>query len=334
MNKLKKTGIILGAIVLTLGAFWGVVNIIPPKKVLDSTNPFIAKDQPMISAHRGGAFLNPENTEKAFDHVIIETNYCDIVEIDIHKTKDNVLVINHDDSMDRMCLDDERKETEVTKDVVIKDSTYEELLQYNMGRNFVDRNGNKPYENLTIQQADEQKLTIMTLEEFLTKYEKYDFKLYLEIKEPNTEGINEANETIKMVHDLFSKTEYSTWKARTMIISFTDSLIDHVVENYPDLYVGALGYKIAPQLIGTALGLTTLIPSTYHSFQTQMTNSAGPITINCATKAMVNAAHRRNQSITYWTINDEEQMHQLIKIGADVITTNAPDVLAKKLGKI
>ena len=65
-----------------------------------------------------------------------------------------------------------------------------------------------------------------------------------------------------------------------------------------------------------------------------MSNSAGPIKINCATKAFVNASHRRNQSITYWTINNEEDMDTLIKIGADVITTNAPDVLAKKLGKI
>ena len=68
-----------------------------------------------------------------------------------------------------MCLTEDKVETEVTKDVVIKDSTYEELLQYNMGRNFVDLDGNKPYENLTIEQADAMNLTIMTLEEFLTK---------------------------------------------------------------------------------------------------------------------------------------------------------------------
>lgn len=332
MSKLKKTSIIVGVIVGTLCSFWGLVNIIPPKKVINE-NPWIAKDQPMISAHRGGAFLNPENTEKAFDYVIIETNYCDIVEIDIHKTKDGVLVINHDDSMDRMCLDDERKETDITKDIVIKDTNYKDLLQYNMGRNFVDSKGNKPYETLTIEQAKEQNLTIMTLEEFLIKYQQYNFKLYLEIKEPNTEGINEANKTVDMVYELFERAEYSSWKNRTMIISFTDSLIDYIVEKYPDLYVGALGYKIAPQLIATALGLTTLIPSKYHSFQTQMNNSAGPIKINCATKAFVRASHRRNQSITYWTINNEKEMDKLIKIGADVITTNAPDVLAKKLGK-
>ena len=56
MKKLKKAGIILGTIVLALGAFWGVVNIIPPKKVADSNSPWLAKDKPMISAHRGGAF--------------------------------------------------------------------------------------------------------------------------------------------------------------------------------------------------------------------------------------------------------------------------------------
>ena len=100
------------------------------------------------------------------------------------------------------------------------------------------------------------------------------------------------------------------------------------------LNYGALGYKIAGQLITTTLGLSTFASTNYHSLQTQMTNSAGPITINCATKAMVNAAHRRNQSVTYWTINEEKDMKKIIDIKADVITTNAPDVLAKLLGKI
>ena len=170
----------------------------------------------------------------------------------------------------------------------------------------------------------------MTLEEFLTKYEKYDFKLYLEIKEAG----EEANKTADMVQDLFDQSKYSTWRSRTMIISFTNSVVDYIAENYPNQAVGALGYKIAGQLITTTLGLSSLASVNYQSLQTQMTNTAGPITINCATKAMVKAAHRRNQSVTYWTINQEEQMKEIISIGADVITTNAPDVLAKLLGKI
>ena len=62
-----------------------------------------------------------------------------------------------------------------------------------------------------------------------------------------------------------------------------------------------------------------------------MITKAGPISINCATKQFVNSAHRRNQCVAYWTINEEEDMRHLISIGADVITTNHPDLLAEVL---
>jgi glycerophosphoryl diester phosphodiesterase len=61
---------------------------------------------------------------------------------------------------------------------------------------------------------------------------------------------------------------------------------------------------------------------------------AGPIKINCATKRFVKSAHRRNQCVVFWTINEEEDMTHLINIGTDVITTDCPDVLAKLIGKI
>jgi glycerophosphoryl diester phosphodiesterase len=43
-----------------------------------------------------------------------------------------------------------------------------------------------------------------------------------------------------------------------------------------------------------------------------------------ATKGLVNAAHRHNLAVHYWTINDEEEMRQLIDIGADGIMTDYP----------
>ena len=67
---------------------------------MDEIDGFTKVDKPIISAHRGGAELNPENTEKAFDYVILETNYTDAVEFDIRLTKDNVAVIIHDDYID------------------------------------------------------------------------------------------------------------------------------------------------------------------------------------------------------------------------------------------
>ena len=119
-----------------------------------------------------------------------------------------------------------------------------------------------------------------------------------------------------------------------MIISFTDTVIDYIIDNYPDQYVAPLGYKIAPQLIAQTLGLDSLVSPKYHCLQTKMSNSAGPITINCATKAMVEGAHKRNQAITYWTIDNENDMQKIIDINADIITTNEPTKLAKLLNLI
>ena len=92
---MKKFLIVLLIIVSSLGLFWGVVNIIPTYKVVEE-NVWRKDDNVLISAHRGGAELNPENTKMAFDYVIKETSYTDIVELDLRLTKDNVIVINHD----------------------------------------------------------------------------------------------------------------------------------------------------------------------------------------------------------------------------------------------
>lgn len=321
MRKLIK---VLFSIIMVAAVFWAVVNIIPTKKVAeDGKNPFIATDKTLISAHRGGAELNPENTKRAFDYVIEDTTYTDIVEIDVRTTKDGKMVIIHDETINRTGIKGE------AEPVKIIEHDYLELLKYNLGVNFVDRNGNKPYENINLIEAGLKGLLIMTLEEFLISYNRSrdNLKLYLEIKEDNEIGKLAADKCM----DLLEK--YSWWQERTMIISFSTAVVDYISEKYPDQLVGALGYKIAPQLICGILGLDSLCKSNYQSFQTQTVNTVGPIKINCATKRIVKACHKRNQSITYWTINDEETMKQLIDIKADVITTNAPDVLAKILNK-
>ena len=321
MRKLLK---VLLSIVIIIGGFWAIVNIIPTADVIEEEkNPFLMTEKTLISAHRGGAELNPENTKRAFDYVIEQTTYTDIVEIDVRTTKDGKLVIIHDETINRTGIKGE------AEPVKISDCTYLELLKYNLGVNFVNRNGNKPYENINLIEAGLKGLLIMTLDEFLIGYAKSreNLKLYLEIKEDEEVGKAAADKCIELLN------KYEWWKSRTMIISFSTAVVDYISLEYPEQLVGALGYKIAPQLICGILGLDSLCKSNYHGFQTQTVNTVGPIKINCATKRLVKACHKRNQSITFWTINDEETMRELIDIKADVITTNAPDVLAKVLGK-
>lgn len=321
---MKALKIIIG-ILCALVLFWVVVNIIPANKVCEE-NPWLGNGTTLISAHRGGSKLNPENTEKAFDYVILETDYCDIIEIDIQYTKDGVLVIHHDDYVNRMALEDQENK------VYLKDLDYSELKNYNLGRNYIVPGETEPrvYKDLSISEAEDLGLTIMTLEEFLTKYkEARDFKLYLEIKPKDESGLK----MIREVEELLNSSKYSWWKDRTMIISFYDKGISYIIDEYEDQYVGALGYKIAPQLIGYILRLDSLINVKYHSLQTKMVQNLGPISANVATERMVESCHARNQSITFWTINDRSDMEYLVSIKADVITTDCPNVLAEVLGK-
>jgi glycerophosphoryl diester phosphodiesterase len=53
-----------------------------------------------VFAHRGGAALAPENTMAAFDNGVALG--ADGVELDVHLSKDGVVVVHHDSTLDRM----------------------------------------------------------------------------------------------------------------------------------------------------------------------------------------------------------------------------------------
>jgi glycerophosphoryl diester phosphodiesterase len=58
---------------------------------------------PLHISHRGGAALQPENTLHAFDNAVRQWR-TDLLELDIHATRDGEIVVAHDDTVDR-CTD-------------------------------------------------------------------------------------------------------------------------------------------------------------------------------------------------------------------------------------
>ncbi|MEB7038422.1 glycerophosphodiester phosphodiesterase [Staphylococcus gallinarum] len=79
-------------------------------------------DDIKLIAHRGLSTQYPENTRVAFE-AALESNEVDILEIDIHKTIDDQLVVIHDPSIDRTSNGTAK----------IKNNTLEELQQYDYG---------------------------------------------------------------------------------------------------------------------------------------------------------------------------------------------------------
>ena len=57
-------------------------------------HPFFKTEGVLIMAHRGGRGLWPENTLYAFENAV---NFVvDVLEMDVHSTRDGVIVVMHD----------------------------------------------------------------------------------------------------------------------------------------------------------------------------------------------------------------------------------------------
>ena len=60
---------------------------------------FFSSSRPLVFAHRGGGALAPENTLAAFDNGV--RLGADGIELDVHLSRDGVVVVHHDARLDR-----------------------------------------------------------------------------------------------------------------------------------------------------------------------------------------------------------------------------------------
>ena len=62
-------------------------------------HPALRSSRPLVFAHRGGARIGPENTIIAFDRGL--ATGADGLELDVHLSRDGVVVVHHDDRLER-----------------------------------------------------------------------------------------------------------------------------------------------------------------------------------------------------------------------------------------
>lgn len=132
-------------------------------------------------AHRGASEYAPENTLSSF-YLGLQQG-ANGIETDVQKTKDGVLVLFHDSTVDRVS-DGSGK---------LCDYTWEELKKL------------KIYGNSTTGFYDR----IVTLREFLEKFSRYDISLAIELKGEDVEA-----ETLAMVKEfgVMSKTTFTSFR--------------------------------------------------------------------------------------------------------------------------
>ena len=131
-------------------------------------------------AHRGASEYAPENTLSSFYLGMLQG--ANGIETDVQRTKDGVLVLFHDDNIDRVS-DCKGK---------LSDYTFEELQNI------------KIYGNSTTGFFDR----IVTLREFLEKFSQYDIQFAIELK---GEGVEE--DTLNMINEfgILDKTTFTSF---------------------------------------------------------------------------------------------------------------------------
>ena len=325
---LKGFGIAVAAIVL----FFVVINVIPPKKNVEN-NPFIVEKGglPMIAAHRGGGDCNPENTMMAFRRAVSDYN-VDIIESDLYLTKDGYLVYNHDDYIDKTCNVNGNisfaEVKELCKDGAnrhyIRDMTLAELESYNFGYYFADENGERIYKDA--ENFAELGLQIATVEKLFDEFyeSEPDLLFIVEIKDEGERGY----EACRILYETLQK--YPEYIDQIVVGTFHDEIEQELKAKYPELLRGAPTGTAANFVLTQFIGMNIFDNSDFACLQIPMSYDIG-VEFDLDKETIIKRAHRRNIAVQYWTINDADEMRELIELGCDCIMTDNPELLEEVL---
>lgn len=326
--------IITASVLVFVIIFMIAINVIPPKAAVEE-NPFIVgeRELPMIAAHRGGGDNNPENTMLAFRRAVMEIG-VDIIESDLYLTKDGYLVYNHDSYIDETCnvngdlsLDEvEELCRDKSKRHYIEDMTLAELREYNFGYYFEDEDGERIYKDA--KNIEILGLQIATVDQLFEEfYESHpDLLFIVEIKNEGERGY----EACRILYETLEK--YPEYMDNIVVGTFHDEIEDELKSSYPDLLRGAPTGTAATFVLTTVLGVNIFNRADFSCLQIPTSYDLG-VVIPLNFKIIINQAHRRNIAVQYWTINDPDEMRELIELGCDCIMTDNPELLKEVLNE-
>jgi glycerophosphoryl diester phosphodiesterase len=140
-----------------------------PGPAVAPERPFLQGPRPIAFAHRGGSLLWPENTMVAFRGAV-EMGYR-YLETDLHATRDGVLVLIHDDTLERVS----------DGSGPVWERTLAELKRFDAAYHFSPDGGRThPYRG--------QGVTVPTLEEVLEAFPDALLNVDMKQKEPPVVG--------------------------------------------------------------------------------------------------------------------------------------------------
>jgi glycerophosphoryl diester phosphodiesterase len=242
-------------------------------------------------AHGGGLGRAPANTLEALAQAAADG--ADVLEVDAQMTSDGVLVLMHDDTVDRTTNGSGRVDALTLEQISALDAAF-------------------GYEGEDPDRFARQGVRVPSLAEALAAYP--DMRWIAEIKPDTAEAAQAMCNTIRE----------AGMGERVMVGSFHDSAMAHFREACPEVASGMASNEALSFYIAARLGLAKWHPTRAHAMQIPPRASG----LDVAHPRLIEAAHARGLAVQVWTINDPDDMAALIALGVDGIITDRIDVMA------
>lgn len=284
---LKRTLMLLGGLV-TLYLVFALLAKPAPNHPVFVVNP----PRPLVIAHQGGDGLWPGDTMFAFEHAV-EIG-ADVLEMDMHSTADGVLVLMHDQTVDRT--------TDGTGS--LKEMNWAEVQKLDAGYDWSPDEGQTfPYRG--------QGITVPALEEVFQRFP--NMPMNIEIKQVESPVVAAFCQFIRQ-HGMQQK---------VLVASFLPEHTEVFRQSCPE--VATSSYEDEVRIF---FGLNLAFLAGVYSppaIALQVPEYSG--NIHVLTPRFVQGAHGRNIGVHPWTINEVEDMQRMIDLGVDGIITDYPDRL-------
>lgn len=282
------------ALALVYALIWLIAPLVArPATALPWFTPRPGDHRPLVFAHQGGENLRPSNTMLAFQYSA--DLGADVLDTDMHMTKDGVLVLMHDQTVDRT----------TNGAGAIRDLTLAEIKLLDAGYKFsLDEGQTFPYRG--------QGITVPTLEELFQAFP--DKRFGIEIKQ--TDPLPTAQRFCTVIR------QYQM-QDQVLVSSFSQENMDAFRQECPEVATSATEGEVRKFYILYRLGLISSLTPNYASLQ--VPEESGGIYL--LTPGFVAAAHRRGLAVQPWTINEAVDLQRMLDLGVDGINTDHPDRL-------
>lgn len=288
----RRAGVAVVAAAIVAAAACALARRATPPPSWDAPRP------PLVIAHRGGAALWPENTLEAFRRAVALG--VDALEMDVQATADDVLVVVHDDTVDRT--------TDGTG--AVREWTIAALRRLDAGYRWTDDAGRTfPHRGRGV--------TIPTLDEVLAAFPATS--LVVEIKPAAS----------RMAAAVCRAISAAGAERRVLVASFEAAALERFRAACPDVATSASADEAGRYVTLSALRFVSPAPPPVAALQLPERWRGLPV----LTPHLVRAAHADGLQVHAWTINETADMRRLLDLGVDGLITDRPDRALALLGR-